>query len=115
MGKSKKNKGGMVYSTNPDFDLEANNEQEEITPEPAQQDLRVQLDRKQRKGKVVTLITGFIGSDNDLKALGKILKSKCGTGGAAKEGEIIIQGDFKSKVGELLTNMDYKFKFSGGN
>ncbi|NOZ47699.1 MAG: translation initiation factor [Chlorobi bacterium] len=110
---SKKKKGGFVYSTNPDFDIESENDNEEVTLEPAKQNLRVMLDRKQRKGKTVTLITGFIGNENDLKELGKLLKSKCGTGGAVKNREIIIQGDFKIKIGDLLNGLGYNYKFSG--
>ena len=114
MSKSKKQRGGFVYSTNPDFNLQSDEEQEEQSLQPQKQDLRVLLDRKQRKGKVVTLITGFIGTEEDIKDLGKILKSKCGTGGAVKNGEIIVQGDFKIKIGEILKNLRYNFKFSGG-
>ena len=108
-------KGGFVYSTNPDFDFEQDDNAQETTLTPGEQDLRVMLDRKQRKGKVVTLVTGFKGNDEDLKELGKALKSKCGTGGTVKDGEIIIQGDFKNKVGDLLKEMGYPFKYSGGN
>lgn len=103
----------MVYSTNPDFDFSEESEEVE-TLLPAQQDLRVQLDRKQRKGKTVTLITGFIGNETDLKSLGTTLKSKCGVGGSTKDGEIIIQGDFRDKVMEILLKEGYKAKKSGG-
>ena len=97
----------VVYSTNPDFTYETEDTQELETLKPSQQKLRVQLDRKNRGGKVVTLITGFTGTDDDLKDLGKFLKTKCGVGGAAKDGEIIIQGDFKQKILELLIKEGY--------
>lgn len=97
----------VVYSTNPDFKYETEAEEPAVTLPPGQQCLRVQLDRKNRGGKVVTLITGFTGTDDDLKALGKLLKSKCGVGGSAKDGEIIVQGDFKAKVLELLKKEGY--------
>lgn len=98
----------VVYSTNPDYNYETNEEkEEETTLPPAQQRLRVQLDRKNRGGKVVTLVTGFVGTEDDLKDLGKLLKSKCSVGGSAKEGEIIVQGDFKQKVLELLKKEGY--------
>ena len=97
----------VVYSTNPNFSYEMDNDEEQTTLLPSQQRLRVQLDRKNRGGKVVTLITGFVGTENDLKELGKLLKSKCGVGGSAKDGEIIVQGDFKQKVSELLKKEGY--------
>lgn len=105
---------GVVFSTNPDHQYDYSNDEEEETLPNKQQDLRVLLDKKQRKGKKVTLITGFIGSSDDLKSLGKLLKTKCGVGGSVKDGQIILQGDFRDKVVEILKNEDYKVKRSGG-
>ena len=92
----------VVYSTNPNYNYEMDDDDEQTTLQPSQQRLRVQLDRKNRGGKVVTLVTGVVGTEDDLKELGKLLKNKCGVGGSAKNGEIIVQGDFKQKVLELL-------------
>ena len=97
-----KDRLNVVYSTNPDFGYEMDNDEEQVTLDKDKQNLRVSIDKKNRGGKVVTLITGFVGTENNLKELGKLLKSKCGVGGSAKDGEIIIQGDFKTKVMELL-------------
>ena len=102
-----KDRLNVVYSSNPDFKYELDYEEEQSTLQPSQQRLRVQLDRKNRGGKVVTLVTGFIGTEDDLKELGKFLKCKCGVGGSAKDGEIIVQGDFKQKVLELLKKEGY--------
>lgn len=103
----------MVYSTNPDFEYQATEEEQPQTLPPAQQNLRVWLDRKQRGGKVVTLVKGFVGTDEDLADLGRMLKSKCGVGGSAKDGEIIVQGDHRDRVVELLTAAGYKCKKAG--
>jgi translation initiation factor 1 len=107
MSKKPKYKG-VVYSTDPNFRYQTEEEAEADTLPPAQQKLRVQLDRKQRKGKEVTLITGFVGTDADLAELAKALKTKCGVGGSSKNGEIIIQGDQRPKVTEHLKSAGYK-------
>jgi translation initiation factor 1 len=108
---SKKSKGrsdGLVYSTNQDYfnDFEEQEEARETLPKEKQK-LRVKLDSKQRAGKIVTLVEGFIGSEEDLEALGKQLKTKCGAGGSAKEGLIIVQGDYRDKVIAWLEDWGY--------
>ncbi len=114
--KNKKHRTGIVFSTNPDFDYEYNEENEDIeTLAPQQQKLKVLIDRKKRKGKEVTLVIGFEGTDDDMKDLGKYLKSKCGVGGSVKDGEILIQGNQRDKVVQLLIDKGYsQTKKSGG-
>ena len=102
-----KDRLNVVYSTNPDYQYENMEEEEAETLPKNQQKLRVSIEKKGRGGKTVTLIRGFIGSENDLKELGKLLKTKCGVGGSAKEGEIIIQGDFKQRIIDLLKTEGY--------
>lgn len=111
--KNKKNKG-VVYSTNPDFEYQSGESTQEETLDPKEQALKVFIDRKQRKGKSVTIVANFIGTEDDLKALGKWLKSKCGVGGSVKDGEILIQGSVKEKVYNLLIAEGYSAKMSGG-
>ena len=103
----KKNKIGVVYSTNPDYDFDFEEKENVETLDPGQQKLRIFIDRKMRKGKEVTIVESFVGSEEDLKDLGKTLKSKCGVGGSVKDGEIIIQGNQKDKVYDLLVKMGY--------
>jgi translation initiation factor 1 len=110
----KNNRQGVVYSTNPDFEYQEDSPEIVETLAPAQQKLRVSRDAKARKGKVVTAITGFVGTDEDLQTLGKWLKTKCGVGGSAKDGEILVQGDFVDKVVELLVAEGYQAKKIGG-
>lgn len=111
--KHKSDNNGTVYSTNPDFVFDYGDEKI-VTLEPAKQNLRIMLDKKQRGGKKVTLISGFQGSDYDLAVLGKELKSACGVGGSVKNGEILLQGDFREKVLALLLQKGYsKTKISG--
>ncbi len=105
---------GIVFSTNRDYKYDEPTSNEPATLPPALQDLRVWLDRKQRAGKQVTLVRGFVGSDNDLQVLARELKSKCGVGGTAKDGEIIIQGDFRDRVTDILIKAGYKAKKAGG-
>ncbi|MBR6440974.1 MAG: translation initiation factor [Bacteroidales bacterium] len=107
---SKKHAIGVVYSTNPDFQYQYDEEPEAETLAPEKQRLRVSLDSHHRGGKTVTLVTGFVGTDDDLQAIGKMLKGKCGVGGSAKDGEIIIQGDQLEKVRQALNAAGYRIK-----
>lgn len=109
-----KDRLGVVFSTNPDFKFDNNSQEEQETLPPGKQNLKVQLDKKKRAGKSVTLVTGFEGTEADLNALGKLLKTKCGVGGTAKDGEILIQGDFVVRVMDILKNEGYKVKRVGG-
>jgi translation initiation factor 1 len=109
-----KKRDGVVYSTSEDFNYSYQQIEGAATLPPQQQNLKVLLDKSGRAGKQVTVVTGFIGSTIDLEALTKLLKTKCGTGGSAKEGEIIIQGDVRDKVLQILTGSGYKSKKAGG-
>ncbi len=104
---------GVVFSTNPDFNYTTEEEESIETLPPAKQNLRVRLDRNHRGGKTVTLVKGFVGSEEDLKELAKELKNRCGVGGTAKDGEIIIQGAHREKVLEILLSKGYRAKAAG--
>ena len=105
--------GGFVFSTNKDFDFDTGSSSAETLP-PEKQHLEAHLDKKNRGGKIATVIKGFQGSDDDLKTLAKMLKTKCGVGGASKDGEIIIQGNFRDKVMQILSDEGYRVKRVGG-
>lgn len=107
MKKKSSSSHGIVYSTDPTFRPDEEKAIVETLP-PAEQPLRILLDKKQRAGKVVTLITGFIGNDSDLQSLGKQLRNHCGTGGSAKDGEVIVQGDQREKVNQWLLKNGYR-------
>ena len=110
MDKDWKSRLGVVYSTNPDFQYQTAATVEPDTLPPAKQRLIVAIDRRQRAGKQVTLVKGFVGRQDDLASLAKTLKTRCGVGGTAKEGEITIQGDLRDKLVALLTGMGYNAK-----
>ena len=109
--KSRKDRVDIVYSTNSDFEYDYNEEQEQETIDVSKQKLKVYLDTKaKKKGKQATLISGFKGSEDDLKTLSKLLKTKCAVGGSVKDGDILIQGDFRDKIVQILNNEGYKAK-----
>ncbi|MFT4600667.1 MAG: translation initiation factor 1 [Arenicella sp.] len=114
MGNKKKKRVDVVYSTNPDFNFDHDGDAAEETLPNDEQYLNVMIDKKQRKGKEVVLITGFEGTDEDLKDLGKTLKQKCGVGGSAKDGEIIVQGNQRDKIMDYLKSEGYNVKRVGG-
>ena len=109
--KSRKNRVDVVYSTNPDFEYDYNEEENQETKDPSKQKLKVYLGTKaKKKGKQATLVNGFVGTEDDLKDLGKLLKTKCAVGGSVKDGEILIQGDFRDKIVEILMKEGYNAK-----
>lgn len=108
-----KKRDGVVYSTSNDFEYSYSDQGEAATLPPQQQNLKVFLDKSMRAGKQVTLVSGFVGTSDDLEKLGKLLKSKCGVGGSVKDGEILIQGDHRDKILQLLQQNGYKAKKAG--
>lgn len=113
MSSKKKNNGSLVYSTNPNFKPEEEQEEGDATLPASQQQLKVYLDRL-GGGKLLSRVTGFIGKEDDLETLGKTLKQKCGVGGSVKNGEILLQGDHRDKIIVILTGLGYKIKKAGG-
>jgi len=109
-----KKREGMVYSTSDNFEFQTDSGEDQETLAPNQQQLKVMLDKKARAGKKVTLVEGFVGNEIELALLGKLLKNKCGVGGSAKDGEILIQGDHRDKIVEILQAEGYKAKKAGG-
>lgn len=114
MSANKKKLVNVVYSTNPNFNYSFDEEKEASTLPASHQNLKILLDKKQRAGKSVTLIQGFVGTQNDLNDLAKQLKNKCGVGGSSKDGEILIQGDFREKIIDILNKEGYNTKRVGG-
>ena len=108
-----KDRLGVVFSTNPNFEYETSADEQATTLEPSKQNLKIWLDRL-KGGRVATVVRGYVGSDDDLATLGKELKKSCGVGGTTKDGEIIIQGDHRDRVLELLTKAGYRCKKAGG-
>src|SRR4051812_41013769 len=109
-----KKRDGVVFSTNPDFAFEQQSSEEHVTLPPQQQQLKIFLDKNLKAGKQVTIVSGFVGSTDDLESLGKMLKSKCGVGGSVKDQEVLIQGDAREKIIQILTAAGYKAKKAGG-
>ena len=101
---------GVVFSTNPDFQYQTEEQESVETLPPARQNLRVAIDRRARAGKQVTLVSGFVGTEEDLAELGRLLKTRCGVGGSAKDGEILVQGDHRDRIVKILTDLGYKAK-----
>lgn len=114
MAKNKNERINIVYSTNPDFGYQYDADDETETLPRNQQKLYVSIDRKSRGGKEVTLVEGFVGTEDDLKELGKLLKTKCGVGGSVKDGEILVQGNFRDKIISILESEGYQTKRKGG-
>jgi translation initiation factor 1 len=110
MNNDRKKREGVVYSTNKDFVYETNENSEPETLEPSKQKLKIFIDRKQRKGKSVVIISGFIGKNEDIESLSKEIKTKCGTGGSVKDGEIIIQGEMLDKIKNYLISKGFNVK-----